>query len=516
MKTSGDGSLLGGIGGRVADTVMPHRHRVLGEDVLLTNDFGHWMLLSPHAYRRYLSGQVAPDEQLHGHLAERGMLSDVLDEPALVARLRRRMGYLRAGPNLHVVVVTLRCDHTCRYCHASRVPMRRPGFDMDKATAEKVVDRVFEARNRHALIEFQGGEPLANFEVVRHIVEVAREKNRTADKNLSFALVTNMTFMDEEKLAWLVANRVEICTSLDGPPDIHDAQRKTSGGGAQARVVYWIARINEAYRQAGLDTSLYRVEALLTLTRTALPQWRRIIDTYVDNGCRAIFLRPLNPFGFAKSSEDQIGYPIEDWLAMYRASLDYIIELNRQGVELLERNAAIFLTKILTPDDPNYLDIRSPCGAGIGQIAYAHDGRAYTCDEGRMVSQMGDDMFAIGDVNTDTYQDMIRSPVVRSLVLSSTLSALPGCDSCAYAPFCGVCPVTSYNEQGSLAGRVVDSFLCRKHMGILDTLFDLVRKARQDPELSAILTRWVTSRPREHFVHAGEDREARSAPASAA
>ena len=52
--------------------------------------------------------------------------------------------------------------------------------------------------------------------------------------------------------------------------------------------------------------------------------------------------------------------------------------------------------KMLTADDPNFVDILSPCGAGTGQVAYSHDGRIFTCDEARMVSAMGDDMFAIG------------------------------------------------------------------------------------------------------------------------
>ena len=50
--------------------------------------------------------------------------------------------------------------------------------------------------------------------------------------------------------------------------------------------------------------------------------------------------------------------------------------------------------------DPNYLDIRSPCGAGIGQIAYSYDGKIYTCDEGRMLGGMGDDIFCIGNVHS--------------------------------------------------------------------------------------------------------------------
>ena len=480
--------------------VMPHRTRMHGDEVLLSNDFGHWVMLGGEDYRRYLRGETTEDEPHYEALARGGFLADALDRDALAADTARRYSFLRSGPNLHVVVVTLRCDHTCRYCHASRVPVSRPGFDMEPETARHVVDRIFETPNRHVLIELQGGEPLANFPAVRTLIEYAEEKNKTADKQLSFALVTNMTFMDEDKLDYLVENRVEICTSLDGPADLHNAQRLTSGGNAFANVTRWITRVNERYEAEGLDPSLYRVEALLTLTRAALPRWREIIDTYMAEGCRAIFLRSLNPFGFAANTADSIGYPIEDWLEVYRQSVDYMIELNREGQEVLERNMAIFLTKILSGTDPNYLDIRSPCGAGIGQLAYSYDGQVFTCDEGRMVSEMGDDLFRIGHVSEDRYSDLLTHGAVRSLVMSSTLDALPGCRSCAYKPFCGLCPVHTYQAQGSLTGRVLDSAMCAKHKGIIDHAFTLIKRSRTDSQLAEILARWVTVRPKEHFV----------------
>ncbi len=484
----------------VGAEVMPHQRRRLGDDVVLSNDFCQSVLLSASDYASFLLGSLPSDSPAHAELVRAGFVASEVDEDALGLALAQRWGYLHHGPNLHVMVITLRCDHTCRYCHASRVPMARPGYDMSLETVEHVVDRIFESTNDHILIEFQGGEPLANFEAVRHTVEYARKLNAGGAKKLSFALVTNMTFMDEDKLDYLVENRVEICTSLDGPADLHNAQRLTSGGNAFAKVTRWITRVNERYEAEGLDPSLYRVEALLTLTRAALPRWREIIDTYMAEGCRAIFLRSLNPFGFAANTADSIGYPIEDWLEVYRQSVDYMIELNREGQEVLERNMAIFLTKILSGTDPNYLDIRSPCGAGIGQLAYSYDGQVFTCDEGRMVSEMGDDLFRIGHVSEDRYSDLLTHGAVRSLVMSSTLDALPGCRSCAYKPFCGLCPVHTYQAQGSLTGRVLDSAMCAKHKGIIDHAFTLIKRSRTDSQLAEILARWVTVRPKEHFV----------------
>ncbi|MGM0575012.1 MAG: His-Xaa-Ser system radical SAM maturase HxsB [Myxococcota bacterium] len=498
-------SLLAGVGTPDVDRVMPHRYRRVGDHVLVTSDLGDWCLVRAEDYPRYLRGELGPDDPVGRELAEHGLLADHLDADAQAERLARKMSYLRHGPHLHVVVATLRCDHTCRYCHASRVPVQRPGYDMSKETAERVVDTILQSPSPFLTIEFQGGEPLANFPVVKHIVEYAEERNRRIGKQLTFSLVTNLSMMDDERLDWLTEHRVEICTSLDGPAELHDDNRLWAGGGSsQRRVVEWIRRINERYVDMGLDPMVYRVEALLTITKQSLPYWREIIDTYVDVGCQALFLRPLNPYGFAQSLGQQIAYPVEEWLDFYRKSLDYILQLNRRGIDLVERNAGILLTKVLTPDDPNFLDLRSPCGAAIGQLAYNWDGQVFTCDEGRMVHRSGEDLFRLGDVQEQSYREMVGHDAARAMVMSSTLDGQPGCVDCAYQPFCGICPVHNYTEQGSLSGRMMESSWCARYMGVLDHLFELLVESRSDPELDAILRRWTTGRPRTHFVHGPE------------
>ena len=488
-----------------ARVAMPYRYRQIGPDFLITNDFGEWTFLPPEDFERFAAGRVTPADPLFESLAARGFVGSALDHRQAVEALANRMSFLHSGPNLHIVVVTLRCDHTCRYCHASRVPMTRSGTDMTPEVAERVVETIFQTTSGFITIEFQGGEPLANWPTVQRIIEVAEELNRTAGKQLTFALVTNLSQMDEAKLDYLIAHRVEICSSLDGPADVHNFNRLTSDGDAFARAVEWIARINDRYGELGLDQVLYRVEALPTITRGVLGRWRELVDTYLANGCRSIYLRALNPFGFARQTAEIIGYSMDEWLEFYRHTVDYIIELNREGHQILERNAAIFLTKILCGADPNFLDIRSPCGAGIGQMAYNYDGSVFTCDEGRMMAQMGDDIFRMGDVFGSSYTELMRSEPVRALVMSSALDGQPGCIDCAYKPYCGTCPVQNYSEQGSLGGRMRESSWCKKHMGIMDYLFELLRRGEADPELRQVIERWTIMRPRTHFLHEADD-----------
>ncbi len=256
------------------------------------------------------------------------------------------------------------------------------------------------------------------------------------------------------------------------------------------------------YQQSGgpaESTSVSRILALLTTTRESLAYPREIVDTYAELGCRAIYLRPVDPFGFAARTGARVGYAGDEFQTFYRAALDRVLELNRGGVQMIERYAAIFLTKILTDGDPNFLDIRSPCGAGIGQVTYNHDGSVYTCDEGRMLADAGDAAFRIGHVGDASYRGLMSHPTVRALTVASNLDAQPGCVRCAYKPFCGVCPVYNYATQGSIHGRMGDSRWCATHMGVLDYLFEKLTQG--DAATRELLTRWTTIRPRSHYVH---------------
>ena len=394
------------------------RWRRVGSRNVATTDHGTYAFLDDAQLNQLVEGNLEAGTPLFEELHQKGFLVADADIERLSQDYDRKVSFVYRGPVLHILVVTLRCNEVCTYCHASRSNMSDTETDMSVTTAEKCVDMALNSPSDTITIEFQGGEPLANYEVVQHIVHYGSERAKSLGKRVMFSLVSNLALLDEAKLAWLVEHRIQISTSLDGPKDLHDKNRNLAGSSAYDRTVFWMKRINQAYVDAGLDPQLYHVEALATITRDHLSRARDLVDEYVRNGCRAVFLRPLNPFGFAKKTGAKVGYSAQDFLVFYNEALDYILELNLKGVEILERLGAIFMTKIMTPDDPNYLDIRSPCGAGIGQIAYNYDGSIFTCDEGRMVHQMGDDVFLIGSVDSMTLKDVVTSETVKSLAMA--------------------------------------------------------------------------------------------------
>ena len=469
---------------------------LLDGDLLLSNDAGEWTLLPRADAGMFLAGRLGTEHACHAELTRKGFLREGLDVDRLAYRLRRKKAAVFQGTHLHIFVVTLRCDHACRYCHASRLPMDASGADMSVDTARQAVDIAFQSPSAAINFEFQGGEPLANPDLVRFVVEYARECNRFHKKDLRFSLVTNLSRMTEEHLAWLVAPDIALCTSLDGPADLHDDNRRRLGGGSSyAEVTRWIRRIREAYAEGGYDPRHFKVDALMTTTRASLGRARDIVDTYVELGLGALNLRTLNRYGFAAAAWRQIGYAPEEYLAFYFEALDDVLARNRAGVDLREHTASVFLTKMLTPDDSGHLDMRSPCGAGIGQLAYDHDGRVYTCDEGRMLARTGDSTFELGAVDSARMADLVQHPTVRSMTVASLLEALPACRDCVYKPWCGVCPVQSWAAEGDLFGQRARSDRCKLQRGQIEGLF---RRLRDDPDGQSeqVFRRWTLNRPR--------------------
>jgi radical SAM protein with 4Fe4S-binding SPASM domain len=269
---------------------------------------------------------------------------------------------------------------------------------------------------------------------------------------------------------------------LDGPASVHDANRIHLGGNSHAATARWLERLVKSGTGTG---------ALMTTTRKSLSCAKEIVDEYRRLGLGQIFVRPLHYLGFAKKSWHVIGYEDAEFIAFYRETLDYAIDLNRGGQAFTEATATMLLRKILLHDDPGYVDLRSPCGATLGQVSYNYDGGVYTCDEGRMIGADGDQTFKIGDVRKDRFADVVNHPGTKACCVASSLEAQPLCHTCTYKPYCGICPVLNYATQDSIWGQMPTNSYCYDFMHIFDALFERL----QDPERKKVLESWVGIRP---------------------
>ena len=172
--------------------------------ILLTNDAGEWQHLPEGDFKRLLRGKIDIGDPLYDSLQAKGFLRQDMDLEALAQRIRQKRQYLGNGPHLAVVITTLRCNQSCRYCHASRTNMDRVDTDMSLETAKLVVYHAMQTPSRYLCFEYQGGEPTVNFEALKFIVEYSREKNAYERKLLDHSVVTNMTYMTEEIADWLI------------------------------------------------------------------------------------------------------------------------------------------------------------------------------------------------------------------------------------------------------------------------------------------------------------------------
>jgi len=373
----------------------------------------------------------------------------------------------------------------CVYCHASSRPVKEKKYDMDLKTAKKVVDFIFQSPSQQITLEFQGGEPLLNFRVLEYIVNYAKKKNEAHKKDLQISVVSNLSLMDEKKLEFLIKNGVAICTSLDGPEQLHDKNRAIKGETKNhCQVSGWIQKINQEYGKRG--ATAHKVNALITLTKDSLDYPKEIVDEYVKNGLETIHLRFLNNLGVASRSWGKISYSAEEYIDFWKTAVEHMIKLNKRGVDIRERIVRLMVSKIVTGLDPNYLDLRSPCGAAIGQLAYNYNGDIYTCDEGRMV---GGDLFKLGNVKKDRYANVLTSNKVCAMVAASINDGYI-CDSCAFKPYCGICPVCNYAEQGSIIGKIPQTDRCK----IFKSQFKYVFEKLLDKKDSKVILEWAKNR----------------------
>ncbi len=458
---------------------------------LLTNDVGDYLFLTEKEFKKFLTNNLKKDKEPYLSLKKKNFVKDELNLTKLIEKFRSKNDFLFNGPSLHIIVVTLRCNHRCVYCHASAQSMNRKDLDMDKEIARQTVDKIFKTTSHFVAIEFQGGEPLINWPIIKFITEYAQKKNKKEKKDLQIRLVSNFDLMTEEKFKYFLDKEISLCVSLDGPEKLHNKNRPIRGSAAKynnyKNIIKWVRKFNKLYPQLKEKGYIYRIAGRVTISRFSLSKSKEIVDEYIKLGFDSFYLHHLNPFGFSVESQKKIGYTAEEYIDFYKKTLDYIIKLNLKGKSFKERMAFTFLTKILTDSDPNHLDYRSPCGAGIGQLAYNYNGNVYTCDEGRMLSMMNDESFCLGNVKKNSYEEIVSNPIVRTLCTASCLEGVSGCSDCVYKTYCGVCPIYNYFEQGNIFGQMPNNQRCQINKAILDFLFEKL----QEPNIKEIFKDWL-------------------------
>ncbi|MDR2352811.1 MAG: His-Xaa-Ser system radical SAM maturase HxsB [Deltaproteobacteria bacterium] len=402
----------------------------------------------------------------------------------LAAKYRTKMSFLRDFTTLHMLVITLRCNQKCDYCQVSCEGEEALRYDMEINTAKKIIDTILLAPSNRIKIEFQGGEPTLNWDTLKESVLYAEEQNKIINKKLEFVLCTNLTAINENQLNFCAEHNIDISTSLDGPLEIHDKHRKSRN--TFSTYQQFINNLELAKKIVGIQN----ISPLMTTTSFSLNNIETVIDEYIRLGFKGIFIRSLNPYGFAAQQNELLGYSSYQFVKAYLNALRYIIELNIQkNIFFQEYFATILFTRILTSFPTGFVDLQSPAGVGICGVIYDYNGDVYPSDEARMLARMGDKYFKIGNVFEDSYSQIFNSEKLKHLIRNSCNEIIPTCFNCVYRIYCGTDPIRNYLESGSIIRDMFNTPFCIKHKNIFKGIFQLLHTLTEKED--DVIWNWI-------------------------
>lgn len=271
-----------------------------------------------------------------------------------------------------VLNVTNQCNLSCKYCYEfgeDRVatPEGKPKF-MSEATAHSAVDYLIDHSpgRRTVHLTFFGGESLMNLPLIRDAIEYARRRAHAADKSMTFSLTTNGTLLRPEVIEYLVENEVGVTVSLDGPPQMNDAQRVFSNGRGSYDTV-------EPGVRALLERQPSRpVAARVTLTSQVtdvLEIYRHLKHEvgFYEVGFAPVTTSPLRRYAIGEEGLNSI-------LGQFRELAQEYLEFALRGEHHGFSNVSDTLAELHTGVSKAY-----PCGAGLGLLGVGPSGDIVPC-----------------------------------------------------------------------------------------------------------------------------------------
>jgi sulfatase maturation enzyme AslB (radical SAM superfamily) len=189
-------------------TLMPFRFKRINKDeIFINNEVGEYIFLPNEIFNQLISLKLCKDTDEYKNLKSKQIIADreiIFNIEMLATKYRTKKSFLNEFTTLHMVVPTLRCNGNCIYCQVSSKALDDSQYDMDKATAKKIVHTIFNTPARAIKIEFQGGEPLISYEIVKYIILYANKLNVLYKKRIEFVICTNLALITERMVKFLL------------------------------------------------------------------------------------------------------------------------------------------------------------------------------------------------------------------------------------------------------------------------------------------------------------------------
>lgn len=320
------------------------------------------------------------------------------------------------------------CNLRCEYCFADGGSYNSKAENMSFEVAKKAIDLLIEksVSRRNLEVDFFGGEPLLNFDVVKKTVEYARSLENRYNKNFRFTITTNAMLLDDEITEFFNREMYNVVVSIDGREKVHDCVRKTAGGqGSFAQA------IKNALRFKELRKGQYYIRG----TYTALNK---------DFSNDVLF---LNDLGFDQLSIEPVVLPEGHRLAIKKEDLGVLKnEYDKLAAEYVERrkgekwfNFFHFMLDIYNgPCESKRL---VGCGAGNDYIAVSPNGNIYPCHQFD-----GESGYVIGNVLDGTFDTSIPSYFAENNLLKKEK-----CKNCWAKYYCsGGCAANAIKYGGNI------------------------------------------------------------------
>ena len=323
------------------------------------------------------------------------------------------------------------CNLNCEYCfasqgnyHGERAVM---SFEVGKAALDFLVENSGTRRNLE--VDFFGGEPLMNFDVVKQLVAYARSIEKEKNKNFRFTLTTNGILIDDDVIDFANREMSNVVLSLDGRKEIHDRYRVDyAGNGSWERIVPKFKKLVDA--RGGKN---YYMRGTFT---HANPDFLEDIKVMLDLGFTELSMEPVVCASGDKSELTEEDKPIV--MEQYEKLAELMLKRDKEGKPFTFYHYMIDLT-----GGPCIYKRISGCGSGTEYMAVTPWGDLYPCHQ-----FVGDEKFKLGNVF-----DGVDNKEIQDEFMSCNVYSRPECRDCWARLYCsGGCAANAYHATGSVKG----------------------------------------------------------------
>jgi uncharacterized protein len=325
--------------------------------------------------------------------------------------------------------VTHDCNLTCKYCFADEGGYKGSRSLMSFETGKAALD--FLIRNsggrRNLEVDFFGGEPLMNFDVVKKLVEYARAEEKKHNKNFRFTVTTNGLLLTEEIQSYINENMHNVVLSIDGRKEINDNMRKTkTGGGSYDIIMPKFKKLADSRGQTN-----YYVRG--TFTKGNLDFSGDVLHL-ADEGFKQISVEPV-----VADASEAYAIQVQDLDMVFKEYEALALKIISRKKNNQDFNFFHFMLDL--EGGPCVSKRIAGCGAGTEYLAVAPNGGLYPCHQ-----FVGNEEFKIGDIYSGIKNHSLTEEFEKCNVYTKE-----ACKECFAKFYCsGGCLSNAYNFNKSI------------------------------------------------------------------